>query len=379
MKSNEPQNGERAGKRPPQVLRRIIISLLILLAGVALFRYLIATKPRIDRRPMDKQPPLVRVMPLETGTYTTKITAMGSVIPAREIVLKSPVGGEILSVNENFTPGGLLKQGKQALQIDPRDYELALEQKQRALSDAEYAYKLEQGRQDVARREWELLYGKTGPEDAESTLALRKPHLAKVKVDLRASEAELEQARLNLARTGIDVPFNALVLNRYVDRGSYVAPQEKLADLVGTDEYWVQVSVPLDRLDRLQVPENGDRQGSAARIFYQGNRIREGRVLRLLGDLSKQGRMARLLIAVKDPLGLSGDKPPLLIGEYVRVVIEGEELRQVYAVPREYLHNDREIWSSIGKAGLMCGRPMLSGGMRKTSCCGTGWLTAKCW
>ncbi|MBW2405898.1 MAG: efflux RND transporter periplasmic adaptor subunit, partial [Deltaproteobacteria bacterium] len=42
------------------------------------------------------------------------------------------------------------------LQIDPKDYELALARKQSAVTDAEYALKLELGHQTVAKREWDL-------------------------------------------------------------------------------------------------------------------------------------------------------------------------------------------------------------------------------
>ena len=74
---------------------------------------------------------------------------------------------------------------------------------------------------------------------------------------------------------------------------------------------------------------------------------KRGKVIRLLPDLSKEGRMARLLIELRDPLGLrvKGEKPPmLLIGEYVRVAIEGEELHNVFRVPRSALRNDKEVW-----------------------------------
>jgi hypothetical protein len=34
----------------------------------------------------------------------------------------------------------------------------------------------------------------------------------------------------------------------------------------------------------------------------------------------------------------------LLIGEYVRVLIEGEHLQDIYRIPRPALRNDREVW-----------------------------------
>jgi len=345
--NHERKEDVQAGGRSRYLVRRIFIITIILLVGIFAARYLILTKPKASRKPPERIAPLVAVVPLHPAAEVIRIAAMGTVVPAREVGLKAPVGGEIKSIDSHFIPGGLPQEGSVILQIDPRDYELALQQKERALADAEFALKLEEGRQDVARQEWELLQGGSGGQGPEADLALRRPHLEKVQADLRAARAELDLARLNLSRTVVKAPFNSQVLKRYVDKGSFVAPQEKLADLVGTDEYWVQVSLPLDRLQWVKRPEEGKDDGSPARILYRQGNVREGRVIRLLGDLAREGRMARLLVSVSDPLGLRDDTgmaQPVLIGEYVRVDIEGERLEGVYSIPRTALRNDREIW-----------------------------------
>jgi multidrug efflux system membrane fusion protein len=82
-------------------------------------------------------------------------------------------------------------------------------------------------------------------------------------------------------------------------------------------------------------------------IHYREGSKRQGKVIRLLADLSKEGRMARLLVEVRDPLDLQvkdGRRPPLLIDEYVRVQIEGDFLEDVYRIPRYALRNDSQVW-----------------------------------
>ncbi len=347
---------------PPRIIRRVIISAIIILVGVGVARYMILNKPKVSRRPPEKIAPLVEVIPLFPESYPIKIEAMGSVIPSREVVLRVPVGGEIISMSEDFALGGQLEAGTKIMQIDPTDYKLDLQQKQRALTNAEYEYRIEQGRQDVARQEWDLLYGDKPSTEVESTLALRKPHLEKVQAEIKAAKAELEQAEVNLTRTGVKAPFNALVRNKYVDMGSYVSSQEKLADLVGTDEYWVQVSLPVDRLQWVTISENGGEPGSRAFVHYRNNMSRPGTVLRLMADLSQEGRMARLLISVEDPLGLhenSEKYDPLLIGEFVRVSIEGDTLDNVYRIPRNALRDNSFIWLADRNDKLMV-RPVQS-------------------
>jgi RND family efflux transporter MFP subunit len=341
-------------------IMRLIICLLLIAVGIGGARFLIATKPKVSKRPPEKMAPLVRTAALQAENYTFSIPAMGTVIPARETGLEVPASGEVIYVHPELTEGGMLAKGTKILQVDPKDYELALHQKRRALADAEYAYKLEQGHQDVARQEWNLLYGDKPMDEGESDLALRKPHLEKVKVEIEAARAELEQAEINLKRSTLTAPFNALVLNSYVEQGSQVSSQERLADLVGTDNYWVRVSLPLDRLKWIQVPNGEQAEGSVVKIFYRTDNVKIGKVIRLLPDLSKEGRMARLLIEVNDPLDLKAKKekqPMLLIGEYVRVSIEGEELQNVFQVPRSALHNDSEVWI-FNEEGKLSIRPV---------------------
>jgi len=326
---------------------RIIISLVLILAGIGGARFLIATKPKVNKRPPVKMEPLVRATSLQPQKYTVHVPAMGTVIPAREISLESQVAGEVIYLHPEFTEGGMLPKGSKILKINRKDYELALQQKKRAMSDAEYALKLELGQQDVARREWDLLYGDQETDEVESELALRKPHLEKVQMEIVAAKAALEQANIDLERTTLTAPFNVLVLRRYINLGSQITSQEKIADLVGTDAYWVQVSLPVEKLKWVRIPNGQDDSGSSARIKYRQDYIVEGRVVRLLPDLSKEGRMARLLLEVKDPLGLQEKdkkRPMLLIGEYVRVFIEGEELDDVYRIPRSALRNNNEVW-----------------------------------
>lgn len=357
---NQENDRKKTGSGAGRNIFRLIVCLLLIAAGFGGLRFLIATKPTVSRKPPARMAPLVRTVNLEQENYTLRIPVMGTVMPAREISLEAQVAGEVVYLHPEFTEGGFLLKGEKILQIDRKDYELAVEQKKRALAEAEYTYKLEQGYQEVARREWELLYGDNQQAGTASDLALRKPHLEKVQVEIRAAEAELEQARVNLARTTLQAPSNVLVLDSHVELGSKIAAQEKIADLVGTDAYWVKVSLPVEKLRWINIPKGSNEAGSTAEIIYRDDFSLTGNVVRLLPDLSKEGRMARLLIEIKDPHGLkSGGKkqPMLLIGEYVRVIIQGEELENVYKIPRSALRNDSDIWLA-DKDGKLIIRPV---------------------
>ena len=73
-----------------------------------------------------------------------------------------------------------------------------------------------------------------------------------------------------------------------------------------------------------------------------------GAVTRLLPDLDPLGRMARLLIAVEDPLQLLLPEEeraaiPLLLGSYVEVSISGRTLASVVQIPTRALRNGNQV------------------------------------
>ena len=325
----------------------LLVCIIILGVGIAGARTFTKTAPQAQRRPPERTVALVETQALFPDTHQVRVTAMGSVIPAKEMTLRARVSGAILSMHPEFVEGGVVRAGETVLKIDPQDFELALARKQSAVVNAEYELQVEKGYQEVARREWSLLGPGQGDPAVGEDLVLRKPHLAKVQSDLAAALAELEQARLDLSRTDVAAPFNAVVRKRHVAIGSQVSSQEPLAELVGTDVYWIRVTLPVDQLAWIRIPRSREETGAAVTVFDRGVQ-RQGTVLRLLSDLEPDGRMARILVSIEDPLGLQskarGSVPPMLLGEVVRVEIQGSRLQNVFRISRSALRDNATIW-----------------------------------
>ncbi|WP_320172447.1 efflux RND transporter periplasmic adaptor subunit [Maridesulfovibrio sp.] len=326
-----------------------VVPLLILVLAVVGARMIIKTKPVAKKRPPVVTAPLVNTRILASQTYEVWTPVMGTVEAAREITLEPEVAGRVVEVSESFIPGGHLKKGEQVLRIDPMDYELAVKQQEAVVVEAEYNLKVESGYQRVAGREWKLLKKSSGGTAQEAELALRKPHLQKAQADLSSSKAKLQQARIDLDRTSVRVPFSCMVLDKSADLGAYLSLNESIGSIVGTDEFWVMVSVPVDRLNRIAIPSaaNGFKGSRARVVVGSGSDTfeREGEVLRLLPSLESKGRMARIIVSVKDPLNLGGDGThPMLLGSYVNVYIDSGKLDNVIAIPRSAFRDNDTIW-----------------------------------
>jgi len=338
-----------SGHRLATVFLCTLLPLAVLAAGAAAAFWLMETSPQAKLHPRTRNPTLVAVRTVNYGPRQTVISGMGTVAAARNVELKAQVNGEIIELNPNLLPGGHFRRGETLLKIDPTDYRLAVRQLATDVAKGESELQLEQGNQLVALKEYQLL-GET-VSDVEKALMLRRPQLENLRATLEAAQAKLEQARIDLERTRIKAPFNALVRSRGVDVGARASESTVLGTLVGTDAYWVEVSVPVSQLRWIKIPQTAEDAGSLVRVYdpaaWGSGVFRQGRVLRLEADLEEQGRMARLLVKVDDPLGLqpgNAGRPRMLIGAYVRVEIEGRMVAAAAAIEREFVRNGSNVW-----------------------------------
>jgi RND family efflux transporter MFP subunit len=332
----------KLSKKTVKVVLPVVLIVLATVGGQIIIKT--AKKPEKKRPPRTAY--VVEAAPLKAGSQRVKLQATGTVTPALEITLRARVAGEIIAVAPEFIDGGTFRQGESVLKIDPADYRLALEQKKAALAEAEYQLRLEEGQRDIAAREWELIASGTDEADADRDLALRVPHLNYRAAKLEAAQAELQKAELDLARTDVYAPFNAVVVERKTDLGAQASTQDSLATLAGTDIFYVRASIPVDRLPWIECdPETG----STVRVIRSMGDVRIGRVVRLESRLEEMGRMARILIEIENPLQ---GKYPVLLNEYVRVEVEGAPVENAYHIPRSALHEDRFVWLATPKGTL---------------------------
>ncbi|HIJ74412.1 MAG TPA: efflux RND transporter periplasmic adaptor subunit [Candidatus Hydrogenedentes bacterium] len=331
-------------------LLRGLILLAVIAAALgtsgAVSAYFLKNRPRPQRQRPPQAAPLVQAQAVYAGAHQVTLRANGTVIPAVEVTLQPQVTGRITSIHPHFLEGGLVQKGDALARIEPRDYDLAIVSHEAQLETARYELKVEEGQQDVAQREWELLSMQEDASALDKELALRKPQFRQKQANLRAAQAQLEKARLDLERTVITAPFNGVLRSADVDVGDLATPQTPVATIVGTDAYWVRVSIPVDDLKWVLLPDTPDATSSAVRVYSNSGAVRTGRVLSLLSDLEPEGRLARLLVEVKDPLDLEENtpRPPLLLGEYVRVEIVGRMIDDVFVVPRQALRDGDELW-----------------------------------
>jgi RND family efflux transporter MFP subunit len=235
------------------------------------------------------------------------------------------------------------------LKIDPSDYQLAEKQLASEVARVEADLQIELGLQRVAQKEYELL-GETVSAE-EQALMLREPQRANLRAVLEGTKARLEQAQLDLKRTTVKAPFNAVVMSREINLGTRVSPTTNLATLVGSDAYWIETPVPASQLKWISTGQQDSKTGSPVRIYdtttWGPDSYRNGHLVGMTAMVEENGRMAKLLTEVPDPLALQPSTkllPKLLLGSYVRVEIEGQTLPHAAVIERDLVHDGDQIW-----------------------------------
>jgi multidrug efflux pump subunit AcrA (membrane-fusion protein) len=353
-----------------------LIPLLLLFAALLVGVLMYVTRDVPQPEPAEQRALVVRTEVVRRAEHRLDVSARGRVLAARQAVILPQVGGRIVEVGTNLVPGSLVRRGELLVRIDPEDFQLAVRQAESRLAEAEAELALERGRQQVAEEEWRL-YQQAGlddsaPSDAPSDtasgapdgaaeqpspLALREPQQQVIVARMQAARAQLDQARLELQRTIVRAPFDALVLRERAAIGQLTGPQHEIAELAASAQLRVHALLRFDQVDAIAIPGVNAEIGSPVRVYQDLGAHQlawQGRVQRLLGDVQPEGQMARVLVVVDDPFNAAaaGTGPqsaampvsmPLLIGASVGVEIEGRRVEQLVEVPRRALREGDRI------------------------------------
>jgi RND family efflux transporter MFP subunit len=320
------------------------LSIGVIVAAVAVAFILISTKEEPPRAEKPLEGTLVEVIQINTSRHEVDLHAKGTVVPAKEIMLQAELGGRVIWQSPELVAGGRFKTDQPMVRIDSRDYQLAVESYRSQVNRAKLDLSIEARRGEVAKREWNA-FGEMDVSDEQRALAQREPQLEANRLALKAAQSALKKAQLDLSRTTLRAPFNAMVVSENVDTGQLLSPQTAVARLVGTDEYHVQVSVPVASLRSARV-RTADAPGSEVKIFQRVGQEaieRPGEVIRQLPDLDPGGAMARVLVNIENPLGKRGDLP-LLLGSFVDVSIGAQPIADAIRLPRVALRNGRNVY-----------------------------------
>ena len=318
--------------------RRLIAPVLVIAGGVGIFFLLHATKPEPEKSTEEPRPTSVYTAPVQQSDAVLEVTTQGEVRSRTHLNIVAQVSGRIVEVSPEFVEGGTVTPDKPLVVIEAADYELALRQAEAIVAESEVAVQQALADADVARKQ---LRNDPDPSD----LALKKPQVAQARAAREAALANLEQARLNLARTRVTLPFAGRVVNTRVDLGQFITTGTVLGEVFGTEVVEVRLPLSDGQLAALGLPigytapEGGGLSAELrARVAGRDHQW-SGKLVRLDASIDPDTRMLYAIVEVQDPYGenTSTSGMPLAIGLFVDATISGRQVSNAVSIPSSAL------------------------------------------
>lgn len=369
----------------PKVRRRVVVCLLVLLAGVLGMSALASLKKPPAEVPVGERPVKVDVIEARRTDHRVFITGYGEAAAISDVVISPEVSGKVVAIHPRLHAGEIVEAGALLFAIDERNYRSALSEAEASVRQFELAIKrLKKQRQidaarlktlkrsrDLARAEFDRLYRlfendnvgtRSGVEQAErafnaaddqaaqmaETVTLYPIRLQEAQSQLASARARLSLARANLARCRVSAPFTGRIKSASLEKDQFAVAGQPALTLA--DDSVLEIRVPLDSGDArrwLRFDGADQTEGTAwfsglapvvCRISWtedeQGH-VWQGRLHRVV-RFDQKTRTLTVAIridasaAVKSmPEGL-----PLVEGMFCAVQIPGRMLTGVFRLPR---------------------------------------------
>lgn len=239
--------------------RRRIIGLgvlLLVVAGIAWVALRPAAKPggAGGGRPGGGRPNMAAAManlavPVRVATAVTQdidifLKSLGTVTAYNTVTVRSRVSGELVDVP--FQEGQMVKAGDLLAQVDPRAFQVALDQARG--TQMQNLAPLENARRDLQRYQALFKQDSIAKQQVDTQAALVRQYEGTIKSD----QANVDNARLQLDYARITAPISGRLGLRQVDRGNLVSSSDTNGLVVITQTQPISV---VFTLPETQLPE----------------------------------------------------------------------------------------------------------------------------
>lgn len=240
--------------------RRLLIVIVLILLVIAFILWRVhsnnvqATQQAQKEAAAAERPTPVQTSPVLQETVPVFLSALGTVTAYNTVTLHTRVSGQLLQVN--FREGQAVRKGQLLLQIDPRPYQAAVDQAVGTLAKDEANLK---NMQAEAERYTALYQAGVVSKEQQQ---LQVSNEGQASGSIKADQAAIEAAKVNLGYTRIYSPIDGVVGLRLVDPGNIVNPTDSTGLIVITQIHPISIifTLPEDQLPQVQQAMKGGKK-----------------------------------------------------------------------------------------------------------------------
>jgi len=244
---------DRSGVRPSDVVSRPrhrsrlrwlfwLLLVLAIIGAVVWYYHRPSEQPKTGGRNQFGGPTPVGVATVQKGDMPVTLTGLGTVTPLATVTVKTQINGYLTEVA--FQEGQMVKKGDFLAQIDPRPYQVALEQAEGQLAKDQAL--LKNAQLDLQRYNTLVAQNSIATQTRDTQVSLVAQDQAAIKTD----QAQVDAQKLNLVYAHIVSPVTGRVGLRQVDAGNYVQTSDPNGIVVVTQLQPISVifTLPEDNL-----------------------------------------------------------------------------------------------------------------------------------
>ena len=328
-------------------LLKIIAPMLVLLVSIAVVQALNAAKPAPEKKEESQRVISLYVDEVKSDSVTLSVRTQGEVRPKIEIDLIPQVSGRIMAISGSFAEGAKFGPGTTLIKIDDTDYKLAVIRAEAGVAGAQVALERELANARIKEEHW--LDKRNSGEP--TPYALNKLQVTEARAILRAAEADLKDAHLNVARTAISVPFDGRVREKNVGIGQYVTAGTRLGRVFSTATVEIRLPLTDSQLAELNLPMGFMADDfNAPEVQFKAMVGRHehfwtGHIVRINASVDQQTRLIYAIAEVEDPYGAGADDgAPIAVGMFVSAEIAGVTSQSALVLPRTALRNADKVY-----------------------------------
>src|SRR5579875_495374 len=332
-----PEHASEPGGRRPGSRRRLIIIAVVVLAVIGFIAWRIHDNNVAQQQQAAKQaaaanrPTPVQTAAVQQKTVPVFLTALGTVTAYNTVTLHTRVDGQLLQVN--FREGQAEKKGQLLLQIDPRPYQAALDQAIGTLAKDEANLKNMQAEAERYTALYEA--GVVSKEQQQAQVSNQGQAVGSIKAD----QAAIEAARVNLGYTKIYSPIDGVVGLRQVDPGNIVNASSTTNLVVITQVHPIAIifTLPEDQIPQVrQAMRGGKKLVVEAYDRTDAHKIASGTLLTLDNQIDTTTGTAKLKAVFDNTDGA------LFPNEFVNVRLILSERPNALVVPTAAVENGNQ-------------------------------------